>query len=70
MFLCVRLGRLKKERRSVCARKESLFSENVDKRKCLAKTIRGTDRFAAATMRRVHDFHSRETSANCVELDG
>jgi hypothetical protein len=61
--------RIKKERSSVCARKDSSFCENVDKRKHLAKTIRGIDRFGAATIRRVHDFHSRETSANCVELN-
>lgn len=62
-----KVRKIKKERSSVCARKDSSFSENVDKRKHLAKTIRDIDRFDAATIRRVHDFHSRETSANCVE---
>jgi len=61
-----RKGRkIKKERSRVCDRKDSSFSENVDK----TKRIRGIDRFDAATIRRNHDFHSRETSANCVELN-
>ena len=61
--------KIKKERSSVCARKDNSFSENVDKKKHLAKTIRGIDSFDAAKIRRAHDFHSRETSANYVELN-
>jgi hypothetical protein len=61
--------KIKKERSSVRARKDSSFSENVDKRKHLVKKVRGIDRFDAETIRRVHDFHSRKTSANCVELN-
>jgi len=62
--------KIKKEKNSLCARKDSSFSETVDKKKHLAKTIRGIYRFDAATIRTADDFHSRETSANYVELNG
>jgi hypothetical protein len=61
--------KIKKEERGVCDKKGNFFSEIVNKRKYLVRTIKDIDGFDAATIRRGHDFYSRQRSANCVELN-